>query len=237
MGTLHLIGGEKGGVGKSFTSRLLAQYFIDNNKTLIGFDTDASHTTFSRFYADYTSSIKVDDYSSLDQIIDAAEQNPQANIIVDLAAQTARKIQQWIDDSDLFGILQELDYQLYVWHVMDDGADSMHLLTGLMSDLSDKPASFVVVQNYGRGKSFTQFEHSPVYQQAKANNSKTFLLPNLEENLTQKIDFGSLSFWAAANNKDVMKVVERHRSGVWLKFCYQQIDRLFQAPPAVETAA
>ena len=27
---VHLIGGEKGGVGKSMVSRLLAQYFIDN---------------------------------------------------------------------------------------------------------------------------------------------------------------------------------------------------------------
>ena len=29
MGQIHFIGGEKGGVGKSFTARLLAQYFID----------------------------------------------------------------------------------------------------------------------------------------------------------------------------------------------------------------
>ena len=231
MGTLHLMGGEKGGVGKSFTSRLQAQYFVDHDHTLIGFDTDASHNTFSRFYAQFTSIIKLDDYSGLDQIIDAAEQNPQADIIVDLAAQTTQTIQQWIDDSDLFGILQELNYQLYLWHVMDDGADSMRLLSELMQDTAGKPHTLVVVQNYGRGKSFTQFEHSTVYQQARAHDAKTILLPNLEYSLSQKLDFESLSFWAAVNNKDVMKVVERHRAGVWLKFCYQQLDRILK--PAV----
>ena len=233
MGTLHLMGGEKGGVGKSFTSRLLAQYFIDHDSTLIGFDTDASHNTFSRFYAQFTSVIKLDDYSGLDQIIDAAEDNPQADIIVDLAAQTTQTIQQWIEDSDLYGILQELGYQLYLWHVMDDGADSMHLLSRLMQDIAGKPHTLVVVQNYGRGKSFTQFEHSTIYQQAKALDARSILLPNLEYSLSQKLDFDSLSFWAAVNNKDAKKVVERHRAGVWLKFCYQQLDRILKpsAPP------
>ena len=36
MGRVHFIGGEKGGVGKSLTSRLLAQYFIDNHLAFIG---------------------------------------------------------------------------------------------------------------------------------------------------------------------------------------------------------
>src|SRR5687767_1308445 len=31
MANIHLIGGEKGGVGKSLVSRLLAQYFIDHS--------------------------------------------------------------------------------------------------------------------------------------------------------------------------------------------------------------
>ena len=32
MATIHFIGGEKGGVGKSLVARLLAQYCIDHNK-------------------------------------------------------------------------------------------------------------------------------------------------------------------------------------------------------------
>jgi len=36
MSSLHLIGGEKGGVGKSFTARLLAQYFVDRELPFIG---------------------------------------------------------------------------------------------------------------------------------------------------------------------------------------------------------
>lgn len=40
MNKIHLIGGEKGGVGKSVVARLLAQYFIDKEIPFVGFDTD-----------------------------------------------------------------------------------------------------------------------------------------------------------------------------------------------------
>lgn len=49
MGKVHFIGGEKGGVGKSMTARVLAQYYIDHDKAFIGFDCDASHGTFRVF--------------------------------------------------------------------------------------------------------------------------------------------------------------------------------------------
>ena len=53
MSSLNFIGGEKGGVAKSAVARLLAQYFIDQDKAFVGFDTDRSHNSFTRFYADY----------------------------------------------------------------------------------------------------------------------------------------------------------------------------------------
>ena len=42
---IHLIGGEKGGVGKSMVARLLAQYFIDHEMPFVGFDTDPTFFT------------------------------------------------------------------------------------------------------------------------------------------------------------------------------------------------
>ena len=46
---IHLIGGEKGGVGKSLMARVLAQYLIDRQLPFLGFDTDRSHGALMRF--------------------------------------------------------------------------------------------------------------------------------------------------------------------------------------------
>ena len=42
MRMIHLIGGEKGGVGKSLMARLLAQYCIDHDLPFVGFDSNKS---------------------------------------------------------------------------------------------------------------------------------------------------------------------------------------------------
>jgi len=73
VSSLNFIGGEKGGVGKSVVARLLAQYFIDKGWPFTGFDTDRSHTSFTRFYADYASPVVVDSYEGLDRIVSSFE--------------------------------------------------------------------------------------------------------------------------------------------------------------------
>jgi cellulose biosynthesis protein BcsQ len=49
VSVIHLIGGEKGGVGKSMVARVLAQYYIDREWPFVGFDTDRSHGSLRRF--------------------------------------------------------------------------------------------------------------------------------------------------------------------------------------------
>lgn len=226
MGRVHFIGGEKGGVGKSLTARVLAQYFIDGVRPFAGFDLDHSHATFSRFYERYTSPVRVDDFASLDSILEFAERNPDHDLILDLAAQTARQLDKWIEDSDVLGIFTELGYQSYFWHVMDDGADSLQLLGRTLARYRNPQLNFIVVLNQGRGEEFNFFRESEMYRELTQRKAKVFQLRKLETRLAQKIDFNNCSFWAAANNRDIMSLVERKRVAVWLENSYKQIGNL-----------
>jgi hypothetical protein len=226
MSNIHFIGGEKGGVGKSMTSRLLAQYLIDTGVPFIGLDSDQAHRTFSRFYSDFSSPLIIDDYDSLDQLIILAQENPQNDLIIDLAAQTSARLGKWIDESDALSLLQELDCQVYLWHVMDDGADSMNLLNHLLNRYPQDFIKIVVVTNLGRGECFEHFEQSTTYQKAKERDAIFITLGKLQPQLAARIDFSNTSFWSAANNIDVMNIIERSRVRVWLKNNYAQFDKL-----------
>jgi len=96
---VHLIGGEKGGVGKSVVARLLAQHFIDQQMPFVGFDTDRSHGSLLRFYNGYASPVLVDRYEALDHIIEAAVDQPGRRVLVDLAAQTHEPLVRWLVES------------------------------------------------------------------------------------------------------------------------------------------
>lgn len=227
MGKIHFIGGEKGGVGKSMTSRLLAQYYIDRQKPFLGFDSDASHGTFSRFYGEFASPVIVGEDDSLDGIIEASEGQPDHDLIIDLAAQTSTRLGQWIDETDVFGLFSELGYQVFLWHVMDDGADSVDLLGKVLTRYPQQDVQFVVVQNLGRGTDFSELCASKAYEEAIERGAYPFELGKLNAKLAHKVDFANASFWAAANNRDLMNIAERQRMKVWLKNNYSQLDELF----------
>ena len=120
---IHLIGGEKGGVGKSLVARILAQYMIDREIPFTGFDTDRSHGALLRFYPEHSSPALVEELSALDRIVEAAVDQPGRRVLVDLAAQTHDPLVRWMDDAGVVNLADELGVGMYYWHVMDSGKD------------------------------------------------------------------------------------------------------------------
>jgi len=229
MRSLNFIGGEKGGVGKSVAARILAQYFIDKGRPFTGFDTDRSHTSFTRFYADHASHIIVDSYEGLDLIAGVLEEVPiegkQNSVIVDLAAQTAGPLARWIKDSDVLLLLSEMGVTANFWHLADAGRDSVDLLDKLLGTFGSGP-NYFVVKNLGRGSDFSELDESPALKKALALGGRVFTLGQLHEGSMRKIDSHNASFWSAINNPGVLGMLERQRVKTWLRTTYETFDRL-----------
>ncbi len=229
MSSLNFIGGEKGGVGKSVVARVLAQYFIDKSLPFTGFDTDRSHTTFTRFYQDFASPVVVDSYESLDAIAMAFEEvqeGPRQSVIVDLAAQTAAPVARWIGDSDLFSVMAELGVTVNFWHIADAGKDSVDLLDRLIETYGAGP-NYFVLKNHGRGTDFSQLEQSDALKKAVQVGARVLNLGLLQEASMRKIDRQNASFWAALNRPsgaDALGLLERQRVKNWLKKTYETFD-------------
>jgi hypothetical protein len=228
MASINFIGGEKGGVGKSVTARVLAQYFIDKGLDFTGFDTDRSHHSFNRFYADFASPVVVDSFEGMDLIFAAFEDNPQQNVIVDLAAQTSAPLSRWIKDAGLLELFADMGITVNFWHVMDDGRDAVDLLSGLVDSYGPGP-NYIVVQNHGRGSNFVLLRNSHALQKAEAYGAHVIELPHLHDASMRKIDQHNTSFWKAVHDRESQNslgLLERQRVKTWLKNCYQVFDRL-----------
>lgn len=232
MATLNFIGGEKGGVGKSVAARVLAQYFIDKGQPFTGFDTDRSHTSFARFYADYASPVVVDTYEGLDQVAGVFEEVPasgvRASVIVDLAAQTAAPLSRWIRDSDLLSLLASMGVTVNFWHMADAGQDSVDLLDRLVNTFGPGP-NYFVVKNEGRGSDFSQLDRSPALKKALALGGRVVTLGQLHEASMRKIDRRNASFWSAIHTStgpDALGMLERQRVKTWLRNTYATFDTL-----------
>ena len=237
MSRIHFIGGEKGGVGKSVTSRLLAQYYIDRDMPLTVFDGDQSHAAMLRFYGDFSGPLDVARFENLDQVMETAMEEDR-QIIVDLPAQSSRPLERWLADSDVVAIGAEMATPITLWHVMDDGSDSLRLLERLLQTHGEGP-DYVVVRNFGRGEDFSVFDKSEVKKKAKSLNAGFLDLPPLHAPTMRRIDQTGASFWAAVNNKSAddgpsLGLLERQRVKVWLNRVYEGMDALHGSLQAVE---
>lgn len=229
MATIHLIGGEKGGVGKSVVARVFAQYMIDNEIPFIGFDTDRSHGALLRFYADYASPTVIDNYQSLDVMMETASAYPEQRILVDLAAQTHHPLAKWIDESGVLELAEELGISLCYWNVMDSGKDCVDLLDKLLDQYGAR-LNYVLVLNQLRGDNFSILESSGVKERALAFDARVITLKQLHAPVMIKIDGNSSSFWAAKNkdveNDNALRLLERQRVKIWLRHAYKEIESI-----------
>ena len=227
MAHIHFIGGEKGGVGKSLTARVLAQYMIDKEIPFLGFDTDRSHGALMRFYAGYASPVVMDSVEALDVIVEAAAEAPDRRILVDLAAQTHDPLVKWMEDTGVVELAAEMGMPMYYWHVMDSGKDSVDLLAKLL-DRFGSSLQYVLVRNQVRGNDFSVLEQSGQQARALDAGAKIVTLKKLHDGVIQKIDAGSSSFWKARTAQDAdgggLGLMDRQRVKMWLRDIYTELD-------------
>ena len=229
MNTIHFIGGEKGGVGKSVFSRLLSQYFLDHNMHYAGFDADQSHDTLTRFYPEFTQPVNLDKYESADRIIETALEN-DVNVVVDLPAQSERFLKRWMEDNDVSALCEETGVKCYFWYVVDDGMDSARLAAAFLDRYQDE-LPCVLVHNYGRGGDFSSLEKT--IADAGVTPKAAIAINELHDGTMRKIDKLSLNFWAAGNLTEraegTLSLMERQRTRVWCKKSYAEIEKGLQA--------
>ena len=226
---IHLIGGEKGGVGKSMVARLLAQYFIDHTMAFTGYDTDRSHGALMRYYAGYASPVLADRFEALDAIVETAASVPGRRVLVDLAAQTHAPLVKWMDESGVLDLADMNGMSIYYWHVMDAGRDSVDLLARLLDQFGAR-LHYVLVRNQIRGDDFSQLDKSGEQTRALALGGQVITLKHLHDPVVQKIDAANASFWAAKNVTDKtgpgLGMMERQRLKMWLAHAMAELDKV-----------
>jgi hypothetical protein len=232
MSTIHFIGGEKGGVGKSVVARLCAQYCIDRELPFVAADADGSHGALLRFYSDYTRPVDLSEFESADTIIGLATEaaTPDRKVIVDLPAQSDRLVAAWINEAGVLDLAADSGVGVVFWHVIDDGKDALTTLDRLLARYGDK-ARYCIVKNLGRGRDFSLFDRSSTRATADRLGAGVIELPELHAAAMQKIDRLDASFWSAVHGApsagaDAFSRMDRQRIKVWLQASFDQLAKL-----------
>ena len=134
MATIHLIDGEKGGVGKSFVARAMIQYALDRNLPFVAVETDRSNPDVAGVYneicqyAVFTEDEK--QANKADRIFEMAIEKP---VIVSLPSQVHRAMKAWIDRNQLLKLGKDYGVDFCKWFICNGEYDSIKLFVASLN--------------------------------------------------------------------------------------------------------
>ena len=178
MTQIHLFGGEKGGVGKSFVCRTAIAYHLDKDIDCVPFDADRSNADVLRIYgeaADVRSAIlsEGEDYEKAANDILMTALDGQ-RVLVNLPAQAMPALSFWIEQNDIFEMAAEGEVAFYSWFVSDCGLDSIKLFEQLLDQFDDN-VHHVFVANHGMTKQWGPLSSNEVLVQRMRDMGVTLI--------------------------------------------------------------
>lgn len=156
MATLHLVSGFHGHIGKSTYAGVLEHVLTGLGLNVFVVDGDYQKQAISKLYGQATKQVIFSsdpDFSDApDEILNIADGNPDAHIVVDLAADTDKFLNQWLEDRGLLEAGKEAGIELYKWWVSDLDDESLSTLAAraLRKDMAD--VHHILVKSHYSGR-------------------------------------------------------------------------------------
>ena len=228
MADIHLFGGEKGGVGKSFVCRTAIAYHLDRDIDFVPFDSDRSNADVLRIYgqpagcrqAILSEAERYDDAANV--IFIAALEGHR--VLVNLPAQSMPALTQWINDNELIELADETDVAFVSWFVSDCGLDSLKLFGEMLDTFGDR-VQHVFVANYGMTERWERLKDNQVLMdRMREAGVKLVKFPKfVGRAVRDKIDERSLTF-EAAKGSDELDPIGRQGVKSFLRKSFEQFD-------------
>ena len=224
MTTIHLVDGEKGGVGKSFVTRTMIQYCLDRSLPFIAVETDRSNPDVNRVYPDVCSfAVFSEDEKQASKADRIFEMALEKSVIVSLPSQVNRAVTTWIEENQLLDLSSENGVSFCKWFVTNGEYDSVRLFQSSL-DYYKGQIAHVLVRNMGLCDEWSPMENDELLQkQISKYEVKTIDFPKLSHTERYLINQKQLRFDDARENRE-LSILGRQRIVNFLKAAYAAFD-------------
>ena len=222
-----VVGGDKGGVGKSFVARALLHYLREINVDVLAVDTDPSNATFASFLRGKLPCelVNIDVETALDTLFNKVLEH--GTVLVDFAARAHERFAKWVEDVDLGSLQKGYGVELTMFFVLGGEPESVAIL----NDVYQKTATdthLVIVRNMGRTENFKFYENHPVRAAVLDRGAAEIEIPELASHLAQLLAQRKLLFHEAMDKQlpDPLTPMDQNRASRFTKLAAEQFDQV-----------
>jgi hypothetical protein len=190
--TLVIVGADKGGVGKSFISRTLLDYYRANNIETRAIDTeipkdDGQPMGLKRFYANRVEVIDLNKSAGQMKVFDSLKSHPIT--LIDIRAGLLTETLTMLKDTGFFegGGISAKRFNIVVLHILSGTVASYAEVKSMGSIISN--ARHLLVKNHMNENSFFDWTKDVNFVGDEVIN-----IPKLNELATEHVDAAAMSF-------------------------------------------
>ena len=197
---LILVGADKGGVGKTTTSRALLDFLARRNVLARAFDTENPRGTLNRFYPNITEIIDLSKVSDQMKVLDTMQSSAVKVTVVDLKA---GNLSNALDTFEKIGVLEAArsgEFDLALFHVVGPSIASLDEM-GEVAKYT-KGISYIVARNFINETNFFEWDEKTFKKYfAGLSNAREIEIPKLNEMAYEQVDLAGVTFSDFIANK------------------------------------
>lgn len=201
---------DKGGIGKSFIATLLYDYFVENGVKLKTFDLDHANSTFQRYVPEaefIDTDVDTDKLAILDTMVNALEKFDA--VLVDNRAAGGTKVLQYIQDSHLTNLQEDLNFSLIFVVVAVDDKDAISQVADVIDEYGDR-VRWLVAKNYRDSTQLTMFDGTQTRKKLQSLGAIEIEVPCLTEVTKNKLQLANLTV-AKGRTSEKLHILDRSR--------------------------
>jgi len=226
-----LVGGDKGGVGKTTVARTLIDYFGTNQTPTRAFDTDCPRGTLKRFHPDVTEVVDVTSASDQMKIFDTLGSADAKVTVIDVRAGLLSPTLQALSDIGFLESVKKGQIAFAMFHILGPSITSLEEIAETARFVSD--ANHFLVKNHINETPF--FEWDPATYKSyfkRIKDAQEITIPKLNEMACEQVEVAGVSYVSfvanknakgeVVNNSFVLRGYVRH----WLGQVWGEFDRV-----------
>lgn len=184
---IYLIGGCKGGVGKSLVAMAAVDYLQELGETVLLIESDTSNPDVWKAYNESaeTELVNLDGADGWIQLVDLCDSKPDSTVVISTAARNNDGVRKYAKTLD--GTLADLQRKLVTLWVINRQRDSLELLKEYMAAV---PSAVIhVVRNlyFGEEKKFELYNGSNIRTTIEERGGQSLTFPDLADRVSDDL--------------------------------------------------
>lgn len=197
---LIMVGADKGGVGKTTTSRALLDFLARRNVLARAFDTENPRGTLHRFYPNITDIIDLHEVADQMKVLDTMQTAAVKVSVVDLKAGS---LSSSLDTFEKIGVLEAArsgEFDIALFHVVGPSIASLDEMGEIAK--YTKGISYIVARNFINETNFFEWDEKTFKKYfAGLSNAREIEIPKLNEMAYEQVDLAGVTFTDFIANK------------------------------------